>query len=395
MSYCSAHCRLPTLSTHHSRKGSMAFWNNEIFVGFGGLGLVVAAVLYFTGSGPFQPCVTNGFGVEYCGEEAKTYCRTVSDRAVGVRAHVTRSWASRPRSVLVRTRRWTHSNRPAMTHTGRRPTPRKGGPRGYARSAIVLGMYGYRMRSAARRLTLARKAAQAIDAGEPARARVRGGHPCRPPRASRFKEAGRQERRRARPGAAGCERPESTARTARPSTASDDGATGRPSAAKDAPWRQDGVRSPSRRWNGRTVGPAKNAGLGPRGWAGGRPLHQRRERAQRTAKKAGRSAQDGFEAALERAGERVADRALLEALDQLGEEALDDEPLGGLLRSARASAGRRAGRGRSGRSPPRGCSGRRWRGSRGRGSRRRAPSSTAAGCATPGSRRSAGRPRRP
>ena len=94
-----------------------------------------------------------------------------------------------------------------MTHTGRRPTPRKGGPRGYARSAIVLGMYGYRMRSAARRLTLARKAAQAIDAGEPARARVRGGHPCRPPRASRFKEAGRQERRRARPGAAGCERP--------------------------------------------------------------------------------------------------------------------------------------------------------------------------------------------
>ena len=61
----------------------MAFWNNEIFVGFGGLGLVVAAVLYFTGSGPFQPCVTNGFGVEYCGEEAKTYCRTVSDRAVG------------------------------------------------------------------------------------------------------------------------------------------------------------------------------------------------------------------------------------------------------------------------------------------------------------------------
>ncbi len=65
----------------------MAIWgdggNGGWFVGFGGLGLIVLAILFFTHQGPFQQCVKNGLGVEYCGDEAKSYCRTVSDRIAG------------------------------------------------------------------------------------------------------------------------------------------------------------------------------------------------------------------------------------------------------------------------------------------------------------------------
>src|SRR3712207_7806120 len=63
------------------RSYGMAFWNSEVFVGFGGLGLVVAAVLYFTGSGPFQECVTNGFGTQYCGDEDRKSTRLNSSHA--------------------------------------------------------------------------------------------------------------------------------------------------------------------------------------------------------------------------------------------------------------------------------------------------------------------------
>jgi hypothetical protein len=61
----------------------MAFWGENWFVGFGGLGLIVAAVLYFSHTGPFQQCVQNGLGAEYCGDAAKSYCRDVSDRLAG------------------------------------------------------------------------------------------------------------------------------------------------------------------------------------------------------------------------------------------------------------------------------------------------------------------------
>ena len=61
----------------------MAFWGDNFFVGFGALGLIVGAVLFFSKSGPFEECVTNGFGAEFCGEQAKSYCRDVSDQVAG------------------------------------------------------------------------------------------------------------------------------------------------------------------------------------------------------------------------------------------------------------------------------------------------------------------------
>ena len=88
------------------------------------------------------------------------------------------------------------------------------------------------------------------------------------------------------------------------------------------------------------------------------------------------------------------ERARGHALDQLGEEAADDQLAGGLATRVRARSGRRAGRGRSERPQRRGCRRRRRRGSRGPGSRRRAPCARAAGCGSPGRRRSAGRPGR-
>jgi hypothetical protein len=43
----------------------------------------LAAGLYGTHSGPFQPCVKNGGGMKLCGGVAKAYCRQISDPLVG------------------------------------------------------------------------------------------------------------------------------------------------------------------------------------------------------------------------------------------------------------------------------------------------------------------------
>jgi hypothetical protein len=61
----------------------MALWGDNWFVGWGAIGLIVAAILFFTQQGPFQQCITNGFGAEFCGEDAKAYCRDVSDKLAG------------------------------------------------------------------------------------------------------------------------------------------------------------------------------------------------------------------------------------------------------------------------------------------------------------------------
>jgi hypothetical protein len=61
----------------------MAFWGNEWFVGIGVIGLLIGAVLFFTESGPFEQCVVNGVGAEFCGDDAERYCRQVSDQLAG------------------------------------------------------------------------------------------------------------------------------------------------------------------------------------------------------------------------------------------------------------------------------------------------------------------------
>ena len=61
------------------------------FAGIGGLGVVVALVMWLGGVGPFEgtspikddTCIQNGFGAEFCGDAAKTYCRDVSDQVAG------------------------------------------------------------------------------------------------------------------------------------------------------------------------------------------------------------------------------------------------------------------------------------------------------------------------
>jgi hypothetical protein len=47
------------------------------------LSAALAAGLYGTHSGPFQPCVKNGGGMKLCGGVAKEYCRQISDPLVG------------------------------------------------------------------------------------------------------------------------------------------------------------------------------------------------------------------------------------------------------------------------------------------------------------------------
>ena len=64
---------------------------NGVFAGFGGLAVVVGVVMWLGGFGPFEghspirsdTCVRNGLGAEFCGEEAKSYCRDVSDKVAG------------------------------------------------------------------------------------------------------------------------------------------------------------------------------------------------------------------------------------------------------------------------------------------------------------------------
>jgi hypothetical protein len=59
-----------------------ALWSNEGFIGFGSLGLIVAAVLFFAHAGPFAPggafstekCITLINGNELCGQQAKDWC---------------------------------------------------------------------------------------------------------------------------------------------------------------------------------------------------------------------------------------------------------------------------------------------------------------------------------
>jgi hypothetical protein len=64
--------------------GGFAFWNGEVFVGFGALGLIVAAVLFFTDSGPFkgeanEPCIVTATANKLCGDDARAWCNTTDD----------------------------------------------------------------------------------------------------------------------------------------------------------------------------------------------------------------------------------------------------------------------------------------------------------------------------
>jgi hypothetical protein len=59
--------------------GGFALWNGDTFVGFGIVGAIVAAVLFFTHSGPFHqadaPCVITAIGGnKLCGDDAKAWC---------------------------------------------------------------------------------------------------------------------------------------------------------------------------------------------------------------------------------------------------------------------------------------------------------------------------------
>ena len=106
------------------------------------------------------------------------------------------------------------------------------------------------------------------------------------------------------------------------------------------------------------------------------------------------SAQDQREPPLERVAEPLAHRALLRSARPAPTGSPRSRAAWPPPRAARASAGRTAARGRPARPPPRACSARRWPGSRAPGSRRRGRAWTAAGCATPGTRRSSARPGR-
>lgn len=55
-----------TKSTRAAASGSLS----------GPVGLIVAAILYFTGTGPFEEetCIQNAFGAEFCGPDAVDYC---------------------------------------------------------------------------------------------------------------------------------------------------------------------------------------------------------------------------------------------------------------------------------------------------------------------------------
>ena len=46
-----------------------------VWVFLGTVGLIIAAVLYFTGTGPFEEetCIQNAFGAEFCGQDAVDY----------------------------------------------------------------------------------------------------------------------------------------------------------------------------------------------------------------------------------------------------------------------------------------------------------------------------------
>jgi hypothetical protein len=60
--------------------GGFAFWDGQTFVGFGVLGLIVAAVLFFTNTGPFEGAgqeeciVTTIGGNTLCGDDARAWC---------------------------------------------------------------------------------------------------------------------------------------------------------------------------------------------------------------------------------------------------------------------------------------------------------------------------------
>lgn len=57
-----------------------AFWDGQTFVGLGMVGLVIAAILFFTQSGPFEeePCIVTATAGKLCGDDARTWC-DVSD----------------------------------------------------------------------------------------------------------------------------------------------------------------------------------------------------------------------------------------------------------------------------------------------------------------------------
>ena len=89
------------------------------------------------------------------------------------------------------------------------------------------------------------------------------------------------------------------------------------------------------------------------------------------------------------------DRLDRDPIVNVGEEALDDQPDGGLLGNRRGPGRRRSSPRRRGRPSRRGCSARRWPRSPARGSSRRGPIPRARGCRSSDRRRCAGRLSRP
>lgn len=75
-----------TTATRTTAGGGFAFWEGQTFVGFGALGVVVAAVLFFTNSGPFKEdsaserCIITATAGKLCGDDARKWC-DVSDPA--------------------------------------------------------------------------------------------------------------------------------------------------------------------------------------------------------------------------------------------------------------------------------------------------------------------------
>jgi hypothetical protein len=75
--------RPATTSSRTTTGGGFAFWDGQTFVGLGTVGLVVAAILFFTESGPFEeaasePCIVTATAGKLCGDDARKWC-DVSD----------------------------------------------------------------------------------------------------------------------------------------------------------------------------------------------------------------------------------------------------------------------------------------------------------------------------
>lgn len=67
----------PPAPTRGRGLSGFAFWDGQTFIGLGGLGAIVAAVLYFGHIGPFaeEKCIVTALGgSKLCGDDAKAWC---------------------------------------------------------------------------------------------------------------------------------------------------------------------------------------------------------------------------------------------------------------------------------------------------------------------------------